>query len=299
MWDPSQIRDWTCLLHWQANSLPQSHKGIPVIVLYTVKHFSHNIGFWIWYHRKSMNQEPNQKNKFQIHFYHYLAMALRPWLAFSGVWDPHLRTEDVDLSNISCSIFLILKSHCLLFTHREWIPEAQKFIHPALRLKPILREFQGRPVVRTPYFHCQGCSFSPWLRLHKLHSSAKIYALLLSKSPVQSDSATPWTAIRQASLPLTISRSLPKFMSIELVMLSSHLILWHHLLLLLSIFPSIRNFSNESKIYISTIISQVVCDKSRQRTFLFLKRNPQWFCPGNPYLKPKIVIQGKCIFLVL
>ena len=144
MWDPSQIRDWTCLLHWQANSLPQSHKGIPVIVLYTVKHFSHNIGFWIWYHRKSMNQEPNQKNKFQIHFYHYLAMALRPWLAFSGVWDPHLRTEDVDLSNISCSIFLILKSHCLLFTHREWIPEAQKFIHPALHLKPILREFQGQ-----------------------------------------------------------------------------------------------------------------------------------------------------------
>ena len=98
--------------------------------------------------------------------------------------------------------------------------------------------------------------------------------------------ATTWTAACQASLSLTISRSLPKCMSTASVMTSSHLILWHPLLQL-SIFPSIRNFSNESKIYISTIISQVVCDKSRHRTFLFLKRNPQWFCPGNPYLKPE------------
>ena len=56
--------------------------------------------------------------------------------------------------------------------------------------------------------------------------------------------ATPWTAACQASLSLTISWSLPKFMSIELVMPSNHLILCHSLLP--SIFPSIKVFSNES-----------------------------------------------------
>ena len=56
---------------------------------------------------------------------------------------------------------------------------------------------------------------------------------------------TPWTSARQASLSLTISRSLPKFISIAPVTLSSHLVLWCPLLLP-SIFPSIRDFSNES-----------------------------------------------------
>ena len=59
-------------------------------------------------------------------------------------------------------------------------------------------------------------------------------------------SATPWTAARQASLSITNSRSLLKLMSIESVMPSSHLILCHSLLLLPSIFPSIRVFSNKS-----------------------------------------------------
>ena len=55
---------------------------------------------------------------------------------------------------------------------------------------------------------------------------------------------------RQASLSITNSWSLPKLMSIELVMPSSHLILCHTLLLLPSIFPSIRVFSNESALCI-------------------------------------------------
>ena len=59
-------------------------------------------------------------------------------------------------------------------------------------------------------------------------------------------SVTPRTAARQASLSITISWSLLKLMSIESVMPSSHLILWCPLLLLPSIFPSIRVFSNES-----------------------------------------------------
>ena len=58
--------------------------------------------------------------------------------------------------------------------------------------------------------------------------------------------ATPWTIACQASLSFTISQSLLKLMSIELVMSSKHLILSHPLLLLPSIFPSIRVFSNKS-----------------------------------------------------
>ena len=61
---------------------------------------------------------------------------------------------------------------------------------------------------------------------------------------------TPWTAAHQASLSLSISRSLPKFMSIALVITYRHLILWYPLLLLPSIFPTIRDFSNESPVCI-------------------------------------------------
>ena len=57
---------------------------------------------------------------------------------------------------------------------------------------------------------------------------------------------TPWTAACQASLSITNSQSLLKLMSIESVMPSNHLILYHLLLLPPSIFPSIRVFSNES-----------------------------------------------------
>ena len=63
---------------------------------------------------------------------------------------------------------------------------------------------------------------------------------------VVSDSATPWTAARRASLSITNSQSPPKLMSIESVMPSSHLILCRPLLLLPPIPPSIRVFSNES-----------------------------------------------------
>ena len=63
-------------------------------------------------------------------------------------------------------------------------------------------------------------------------------------------SATPWTAARQASLSTTKSWSLLKLMSIESVWPSSHLMLCHPLLLLPSIIPNIRVFSNESVLHI-------------------------------------------------
>ena len=62
--------------------------------------------------------------------------------------------------------------------------------------------------------------------------------------------ATPWTAVHQASLSITNYQSPPKPMSTESVMLSNHLIFCHPLLLLPSIFPSIRVFSNESALHI-------------------------------------------------
>ena len=61
---------------------------------------------------------------------------------------------------------------------------------------------------------------------------------------------TPWTAALQASLSITNSQSLPKLMSTESVMPSKHLIFCHPLLLLPSIFPNIRVFSNESALRI-------------------------------------------------
>ena len=63
--------------------------------------------------------------------------------------------------------------------------------------------------------------------------------------------AAPWTAAHQASLSITISWSLLKLMSIELVMPSNHLILCHPLLLLPSIFPSTGVFSTESALCIN------------------------------------------------
>ena len=67
---------------------------------------------------------------------------------------------------------------------------------------------------------------------------------------VVSDSATPWTAARQASLSIINPWSLLKLMSIESAMPSNHLILCHPLLLPPSIFPSIRVFSNESVLHL-------------------------------------------------
>ena len=58
--------------------------------------------------------------------------------------------------------------------------------------------------------------------------------------------ATPWTVARQAFRSFTVFQSLPKLMSIESVMTSNHFIFCRSLLLLPSIFPSVRVFSNES-----------------------------------------------------
>ena len=128
------------------------------------------------------------------------------------------------------------------FTMREKRPEDSP-----------LRGFRNSWV--NPWEAGGGCGVS-WCP-HWSHGSIwwRCSFLLKQFSSVQSLShvwlfATPWTAAHQVSLSITNSRSLLKLMSIELVMQSSHLILCHPFLLLPSIFPSIRVFSNESAIYI-------------------------------------------------
>ena len=81
------------------------------------------------------------------------------------------------------------------------------------------------------------------------HEDIMLSGIVQSLSCVQLF-ATPWTAARQASLSITNSRSLLRLMSNELVMPSNHLILCCPLLLLPSIFPSIRVFPNESVLHI-------------------------------------------------
>ena len=82
-------------------------------------------------------------------------------------------------------------------------------------------------------------------RLHPTYQFSSVQSL----SHVQLF-ATPWTAALQASLSITNSRSLLKLMSIESVMPSNHLTLCRPLLLLCSIFPSIRVFFSESALHI-------------------------------------------------
>ena len=115
---------------------------------------------------------------------------------------------------------------------------------------PWRREWLPAPVFLTGEFHGQS-SLAGSLHTcgHKQLDTIEWLSSVQSLSRVQLF-ATPWTAACQASLSITISRSLPKLMSIESVIPSNHLILCCPLLLLPSIFPSIRVFSNESIVHI-------------------------------------------------
>ena len=88
--------------------------------------------------------------------------------------------------------------------------------------------------------------FNRWATLEAL----RMYVVVVQAPSCVQLFVTPWTAIRRTSVSLIISRSLPKFMSIELVVPFNHLILWYPLLLLSSIFPSLRVFSSESALHI-------------------------------------------------
>ena len=94
------------------------------------------------------------------------------------------------------------------------------------------------------------CYLHNFLWTHVSYSKASVQFSSVQLLSLVRLFATPGTTARQASLSITNSRSLPKLMSIESVMPSSHLILCRPLLLLTPIFPSIRVFSNESALHI-------------------------------------------------
>ena len=103
------------------------------------------------------------------------------------------------------------------------------------------------------FFPQKGRSKSCWMifstPIHWLEFFIPVVSLVQLLSYVRLF-VTPWTAACQASLSINNSWSLLKLMSIELAMPSSHLILCRPLLLLPSVFPNIRVFSNESVLYI-------------------------------------------------
>ena len=98
------------------------------------------------------------------------------------------------------------------------------------------------PRDRTQFSHIAGRLFTIWATTRTFSSVQSLIHVQLF--------VTPWTTARQASLSITNSWSLLKLMSIESVIPSNHLILCHPLLLLASIFLSIRVLSNESVLYI-------------------------------------------------
>ena len=164
----------------------------------------------------------------------------------------------------------------LLFPSPGNLPNSgTKHMSPALADRFFTTEPLGKPQYKVKNLKCLPCSivailfskyfFASWLlllpcSLHCLVGWLQLptnwsLCFMLLVVAVQLPShvwffAIPWTAAHHASLSLTISWSLPKFMSIASVILSSHLIPWCPLFLPPSIFPIIRDFSNESAVHI-------------------------------------------------
>ena len=117
---------------------------------------------------------------------------------------------------------------------------------------PAHKRHMGKLEKNARYFDKECCIYMPPLSEFYLTFQQLIRVTVAA---VQSASqirlfANSWAIARQAPLSSTISQSLLRFMSTELVMLSNHLILYHPFLLLLSIFSNIRFLSNESALHI-------------------------------------------------
>ena len=123
---------------------------------------------------------------------------------------------------------------------QKWFQQLYHLVPLQLRENSLIQPKTEPKVVQS---YCWGSFFT------SEHFVSVSFCLLYSHSVVWLFE-TPWTAAHQASLSFTISRSLPKLMSIELMMPFNHLILCRPLLLLLWILPSIRIFSNESALRI-------------------------------------------------
>ena len=132
----------------------------------------------------------------------------------------------------------------------SWNAASQEVRFPPIDLRQELeRHCLEIPKERIYSFFSNSYSFIPWNALSstfdtQAHDASVQFSSVQSLSRVQLF-VIPWTAACQAFLSITNSQSLLKLMSIESVMPSNHLILCHPFILLPSIFPSIRVFSNE------------------------------------------------------
>ena len=113
-------------------------------------------------------------------------------------------------------------------------------------MQPIFAE---EPSICCLHVHFLNFMFQNWIIADEVAIYYEMFSSVQSLSHVRLF-VTPWTVARQASRSITNSRSLLKLMSIEVAMPSNHLILCCPLLLMPSIFPSIRVFSNESVLHI-------------------------------------------------
>ena len=150
-------------------------------------------------------------------------------------------------------------SACLLLSGPEDEAVNKNQVHCSHETSILVGRTDNKPSARTslvaqwlriclPTQGTQG-STSGLGRSHMLWRNQTVAAVVQLFSPVRLF-ATLWTVAHQASLSFTISQSLLKLMSIESVMPSNHLSLCHPLLLLPSVFPSIRVFSSKSALRI-------------------------------------------------
>ena len=120
-----------------------------------------------------------------------------------------------------------------------------------MRVETLLQALtEMKSTIRNNMNNCIPTEQISYIKRTNSQKHTKLPKLLsLFSHSVVSNSATSWTAACQPSMSFTISWSLLKLMSIKSVMPSNHLILCRPLLLLLSIFPSIRVFSNQSALF--------------------------------------------------
>ena len=156
------------------------------------------------------------------------------WIKLLLLWPPLQLLGKLKMSVRSVTNYIYIGlSNIWLFSSDRICAFLARVLQSTLHLFPVDVTF---PIVLSEHMWCVGS-----LQILYLYVVSSVQSL----SPFQFF-ATPWTMACRASLSITNSQSLLKFMSIKSVMPSNHLILCHPLLLLPSIFPSIRVFSNES-----------------------------------------------------
>ena len=129
------------------------------------------------------------------------------------------------------------------------VQQYRAYLSPLVNFYLCFRSWSGYFFPRRPSWPLDEISLPPILTAFHMSSFVLVVVVVQSLHCVWVF-VSPWTAVLQASLPFIISQSLLKFKSIELVIPSNHIILCHLLLLLPSVFPSIRVFSNESALHI-------------------------------------------------